>query len=47
MENEPVYKKIEEAFYKQFDESIQAYIGDIQKTVDNYKQEREIVLAEI
>ena len=47
MENDPEYKKIEEVFYRQFDASIKAYIGGIQKTIDHYKQERELVLEKI
>jgi hypothetical protein len=47
MENDFLYKQIEEAFYKEFDVAINSYIDGITQTVDQYKKEREFVFEKI
>lgn len=47
LQSDSNYRQIEDQFYRDFDASIQSYIGKIASQVNKYKPEREAVLKKI
>lgn len=47
LQSDLVYRQIEDQFYRDFDTSIQHYIGKITAQVNKYKNEREAVILKI